>query len=125
MGRKNYDSLPPKYRPLPNRTNVILTRQDGFKAKDCIILNTIDAAVSFAKEKGENELFIIGGGQIYEQSLGLADRVYLTEIHEDYQGDTFFPELGPEWKEKTRKFHDVDLKHSASFDFVVYEKNNK
>lgn len=123
MGRKNYDSLPPKYKPLPNRTNVILTRQHDFKAPECIIFHDLEKAIDYARSSGEQELFIIGGGEIYTQAMDRANRIYLTEIHAEFPGDTFFPELTEQWKEVERTAHPVDDRHSAAFDFVVYEKS--
>ncbi len=123
MGRKNYESLPPKYRPLPNRTNIVVTRQADYEAEGCSVVGSMEAAVELARANGEDLLFIIGGGQIYELGLDLADEVYLTEIeaHID-NGEVFFPELGSEWVESSRKNHPADERHIYSFDFVVYKK---
>lgn len=99
MGRKNYDSLPPNYKPLPNRTNIILTRQAGFIAEDCIVCDNLEDALKYSRNEGEQEVFVIGGGQVYEQALDQSDRIYLTEIDAEIEGDTFFPELNDSWKE--------------------------
>ena len=69
MGRKNYDSIPEKYRPLKNRTNVIVTRQKGFHAENCVVVNSVEEGIALAKFEGETECFIIGGAQIYDYSL--------------------------------------------------------
>lgn len=122
MGRKNYDSLPASYKPLPNRTNVILTRQAGFKAEDCVVFDNLEGALNFSKNKGEQEVFVIGGGQIYDQAIEKSDRIYLTEIEAEIDGDTFFPELGADWKEVSREHHSADERHQYAFDFVTYEK---
>lgn len=122
MGRKNFDSLPEKFKPLPNRTNVILTRQQGFEVADCYTFHSLDDAIQFGRDNGEEELFVIGGGEIYNLALEIADRVYLTEISENYEGDTFFPELPTSWEETSRTHHPADDRHKSSFDFVVYEK---
>ncbi len=122
MGRKNYDSLPPKFKPLPNRTNIVLTRNTTFKAAGCIIYTNLKDAIAYAKTHNEQELFIIGGGEIYRQALEFADRIYLTEINHSLQGDTYFPEFGEEWKATKRTHHAADEKHQYSFDFVTYEK---
>ncbi|MFT7035745.1 MAG: dihydrofolate reductase [Cyclobacteriaceae bacterium] len=122
MGRKNYDSLPPSYKPLPNRTNVILTRQAGFQAEDCVVFNKLDDALEYSKTEGEQEAFVIGGGQIYQQALEKSDKIYLTEIQAEIDGDTFFPALGADWKEVSREHHSADERHQYSFDFVTYEK---
>ncbi|MEP2024589.1 MAG: dihydrofolate reductase [Reichenbachiella sp.] len=126
MGRKNFDSLPPKFKPLPNRTNVILTRRKSFEVPDCTVFNDIDAAYDFAVEQGEQELFVIGGGQIYEMAMDRADVIYLTEIDAHIEnGEVFFPEMRSEWKETSRKHHPLDDRHKYSFDFVKYEKIKK
>ena len=122
MGRKNYDSLPPNYKPLPNRTNIILTRQAGFIAEDCIVCDNLEDALKYSRNEGEQEVFVIGGGQVYEQALDQSDRIYLTEIDAEIEGDTFFPELNDSWKEVKRENHSTDERHKYSFDFVTYEK---
>ena len=122
MGRKNYDSLPPSYKPLPNRTNVILTRQEGYEAEDCVVFDNLDSALNFSRKEGEQEAFVIGGGQIYEQALEKSDRIYLTEIEAEIDGDTFFPKLSADWKEVSREHHSADERHQYAFDFVIYEK---
>jgi dihydrofolate reductase len=123
MGRKNYDSIPEKFRPLPNRTNIVVTRQKDFKAPSCIVVNSIEKGLEIAKDNNEAEVFIIGGAEIYKQSLAFADRLYLTEIKADIQGDTFFPAINQnEWKELSRATHPADVRHQYAFDFVVYEK---
>src|ERR1700749_597303 len=81
MGRKNYDSLPEKFRPLPNRTNIVVTRQKAFKAPGCIVSNSLEKALDICRNNGEREAFVIGGAEIYEASLPVANRLYLTEIH--------------------------------------------
>lgn len=123
MGRKNYESLPPKFRPLPNRTNLVVSRKENFEAPGCIVFQDIKDAVDYARGQQEEELFIIGGGQIYNLGLDLSDGIYLTEIDATIEGgEVFFPELGTEWKECSRVLHDKDEKHVYAFDFVKYEK---
>ncbi|HEY3404204.1 MAG TPA: dihydrofolate reductase [Ohtaekwangia sp.] len=125
MGRKNYESIPEKFRPLPNRTNIVVTRQPKFHAPGCIIVNAIEEGVSLAKANGESELFIIGGAEIYNSSMAIADLLYITEIKSPIDGDTYFPEFhAPEWKEISRQHHAADERHAYAFDFVVYEKVN-
>src|SRR3954469_17655108 len=72
MGRKNYESLPPKFRPLPNRTNIVITRQKNFSAPGCDVVNSLEAAIEIAKAHNEGEVFIIGGAEIFNQSMHLA-----------------------------------------------------
>ncbi len=123
MGRKNYDSLHEKYKPLPDRTNIVVTRQTGFNAPGCIVVNDIGHGVTHAREAGEKELFVIGGAEIYRLSLPFANKLYITEIHAKVDGDTFFPELDlSRWKEVFRAPHPADERHRFSFDFVTYER---
>lgn len=125
MGRKNYDSIPEKFRPLPNRVNIVVTRQQELRAPNCIIVNAIEKGLELARQHGEAEAFIIGGSEIYHQGFALANRLYLTEIHATIEGDTYFPEFNKkQWKEVSRKHHSTDERHKYSFDFVVYERIN-
>lgn len=123
MGRKNYQSIPDKFRPLPNRTNIVVTRQKNFKAPGCIVVNSIEKGLEIGRNNHETETFIIGGAEIYKSSLDLTDRLYLTEIQAVIEGDTYFPELPPEhWKEISRQHHPKDERHAYAFDFVVYDR---
>lgn len=123
MGRKNYDSLPEKFKPLPNRTNIVVTRQKNFVAKGCQVVNSIQEGIAIAKKEKESSLFVIGGAEIYRATLPIADYLFLTEIKADIEGDTFFPAFDKsDWAEITRKAHSVDEKHKYSFDFVIYER---
>jgi len=90
MGRKTFESLP---RALPGRANIVITQNPDFKAENCKIVNSLDRAIKVAKkEPGSEEIFIIGGGQIFEQSISEADRLYLTLVEGDFGADTFFPD---------------------------------
>ena len=123
MGRKNYESIPEKFRPLPNRTNMVVTRQTNYEAPGCTIVNSLEEAISIAEKSGEKETFIIGGAEIYRQGFPMTDRMYLTEINATIEGDTYFPAFDHgEWKEVSRVSHSTDERHHYSFDFVVYEK---
>ena len=123
MGRKNYESLPNKFKPLPNRTNILVTRQVNFIAEGCHVVNSMEKAIEIARTSGESELFIIGGAQIYKQAISLADYLYLTEINALIEGDTFFPEFDrAQWAEVSRKSHSVDERHPFAFDFVIYKR---
>ena len=126
MGRKNFESIPHKYRPLTDRTNIVITRQSGYKAKGCIIVNSVEAALDIAKNNGDTEPFIIGGGQIYKLALeaNLVDKIYLTKINHTFDGDTFFPELENEWKEVERIDCKADEKHAYDYSFLTFEKIN-
>ncbi len=124
MGRKSWDALPPKFRPLPGRPNIVVTRQTGFEAKDSKVVRTIEEGVQFAKDDGEKELMIIGGGEIYRQALLITDKVYLTRVHHTFEeADAFFPVLNPDaWKQTSIEAHEPDQKHKYAFDFLVYER---
>lgn len=112
MGRKTYESLG---RALPDRTNVILTRQKYFKAPGCEIINSLNL-VTLAK----GEAFIIGGAEIYQQTIELCNRMYITEIQKDFDGDTFFPEFDKDdWKETQREKH---FYNDLEYHFVIYDK---
>jgi dihydrofolate reductase len=126
MGRKNYESLPEKFRPLPNRTSIVVTRQADYKAPGCTIVHELNEGVKLAVKNGEPELFIIGGSEIYQLGMALADKIYLTEIDADIEGDTFFPNYKKDlWHEVSRQHHAQDERHKFSFDFVVYKKNSE
>ena len=126
MGRKNFESIPHKYSPLPNRTNVIITRQADYAAEGCVVVNSVEAAIEIAKQNGDIEPFIIGGGQIYKLALeaNLVDKIYLTKVHHTFDGDTFFPELNSDWEEENKVENKADEKHSYDYDFITLIKNN-
>jgi len=124
MGRKNFESIPDKYRPLPNRTNVVVTRQSSYEARGCLVVNSVEEALAKAKEAQDPEPFIIGGGEIYHLALknNLVDRIYITRVHKSFDGDTFFPKLKDEWKLMSSKKHYANEKHICNYTFEVYEK---
>lgn len=122
-GRKNYESIPEKFRPLPNRTNIVITRQENYSAPGAIVVNSIEKAIVEAKKTGDEEVFIIGGAEIYKQSMNLTDKIYLTQIHETFEGDAFFPELtNDNWKETSKIKGFTDEKNKYEHDFLIYEK---
>jgi dihydrofolate reductase len=123
MGRKNYDSIPEKFKPLPNRTNIVVTRQPNFRAPGCIIVNTLEKGLEIARNNGELETFIIGGAEIYNLGFHLANKLYITEINTILEGDTNFPDFDKKnWNEISRVHHIKDARHAFDFDFVVYQK---
>lgn len=89
MGRKTFESIG---RPLPNRTNIVVTSDKSFIAENCTVNHTIEDALEEARKIEQEEIFIIGGGQIYKQTIGLADKLYLTVVDGEYEADAFFPE---------------------------------
>ena len=124
MGRKSWEALPEKYRPLPGRKNIVVTRQKDFKATGCEIVDNIDAGITLAEKNGENELMIIGGGEIYRQALDKTNRIYLTRVHHIFENaDAYFPELNKnDWKEVSKKEYHTDARHQYAFDFLVFER---
>ena len=124
MGRKNYDSLPPRWRPLPNRLNIVLTTNRSYQNEEVIVCHEVADAIEKAKQHTDkDEIFIIGGGQIYELALAYADRIYLTEIKGTFDADVFFPDFDrSQWQETSRKHHPVDEKHAYAFDFVTLDR---
>jgi dihydrofolate reductase len=125
MGRMNYESIPHKYRPLPKRPNIIITRQEGYSAPDCTVVSTLQDALDVARKAGETEAFIIGGGQIYDLSLkeNVVDTMYITHVHAKPEADVFFPEFDvAAWKENLLMQHAVDDRHEFGFDIVEYSR---
>lgn len=123
MGRRNYDSLHEKYKPLPQRTNIVITRQQNFKAPGCEVMHAVEPALDLARKNGESECFIIGGAEIYQLAMPYTTRLYMTEIEAVIEGDTFFPEFNPsDWKEISRQHHPADQRHAYAFDIVVYDR---
>ena len=122
-GRKNYESIPEKFRPLPNRTNIVITRQENYNAPGAIVVKSIEEAIEKAKQTGDDEIFIIGGAEIFKQSLHLTDKIYFTKIYHFFEGDVFFPELNTsEWKETGRIKGITDEKNKYPHDFIIFEK---
>ena len=119
MGRKTWDSLPPKFRPLPGRANIVVTRDAAWRADGALVAHSIEAARDLCT--AASDAWVIGGAQIYVQALPLAHTVVVTEIGRDFEGDAFAPTLGPEWHEAERENH-----VSASglpFAFVTYTRS--
>ena len=123
MGRKNFESIPHKFRPLPQRENIIVTRQKTYSAKDSLVVNSIEEALKIAENKNEKEAFIIGGGEIYSQTIELVDKIELTRVYKDYKGDAFFPKI-PEEKFKLIKddAHELDGNEKIKYSFLTYIK---
>ena len=123
MGRKNFDSIPDPYRPLKNRVNMIATRNLRFKAHGAVVFTSIEEAIEYAREANESELFIIGGGDIYNQCLDRADRMYLTHVQAEVEGDTYFPEFNPDlWSRSLLLDHPRDNVHNYAFKTYVYTR---
>ncbi len=124
-GRKNYESIPERFRPLPNRINYVLTRNSEYKADGCELFSSLEASLAAAKETGLDEIFIIGGGQIYKEALenDLVDRMYITHVKSSFDGDTFFPEVNWEkWSLQESIDYPVDGDHKFPFTISTYHK---
>ena len=118
MGRKTWDSIG---RPLPGRRNIVITRQTGFAAEGCDVVSSVDEAMAVAGDAAE--VMVIGGSQIYELFLPLAERLYLTHVHADVEGDAFFPELSDgEWRLIDEDRHPADERNEYAFSSRVYER---
>ena len=118
MGRKTYESIG---RPLPERVNIILTRDKNYLLEGCIVAHSVDEALQ--KCNGYEEAMVIGGGEIYKLFFPLAKRTYLTSVDHDFDGDTYFPEFSKEeWRETFREHHEPDDKNSYPHTFIVLER---
>ena len=118
MGRKTFESMP---RALPNRTNIVITRQSDYQAENIMVTSSLSEALTIAKN--DPRPFIIGGGEIYKQSMSIADEIELTRVHADFDADTFFPEINPhQWKKVWREDHPADERHAYAFTFLRYQK---
>ncbi|HAB28261.1 MAG: dihydrofolate reductase [Xanthomarina sp.] len=117
MGRKTFESFP---RPLPNRTHIVISRQDNYQVPSGVILvNNLEDA--FDAAKADKQPFVIGGGEIYKQAMPYADKIELTRVHEDFEADTFFPKIDTTiWKESQNRYHAKDEKHQHAFSFITY-----
>ena len=122
VGRKTFESIG---KPLPGRHMIVVTRDEGLKPEGCLVAATVQDAIAVARERGESEVLVIGGAEIYGQSLDLADRVYLTQVHAEVDADTFFPEMNrDDWAEKENWYQPADDKNQYSFTFMVLEKKS-
>jgi len=125
MGRKNYESIPEKYRPLPKRENVVLTRNESYTADDCNIFHSLDECLNYYKSEEERTVFIIGGGEIYRQALemNVVDEMYISHVNHSYGADTFFPDFNlKNWAVESILEQPKDDRHKASFSVMRYSK---
>lgn len=119
MGRKTFEALG---KPLPNRTNIVISRTTN-SIEGCVVKPTLEEGIDFAKANNEQELFITGGGIIFDLALKLADKMYITQIHHSFDADTFFPHFDKhDWKELKNEFHKADEKNLYDFSFIVYHR---
>ena len=120
MGRKTYDSIG---RPLPGRPNLVVTRNADFTADGIEVFHSLEEAVEGAKSLGGEETFIIGGAALYEKTLSIADRIYLTEVHAEVIGDVSFPaDLSSDWIETSRERHEAGEQDDFDYSFLVLDR---
>ena len=120
MGRNTYESIG---KPLPNRTTVIITRNPNYKAAGSIVVDSIEKAIEVAKN--DSEIFIIGGAQIYKQTIAsnLVDQLDITKVHHEFEADVYFPEIDSTiWSETSRENFDADEKNKYNYSFIRYNK---
>ncbi len=123
MGRKTFDSLK---KPLPGRTNIVITHQPDFNVQGVITANSLQDALQKAAATHCKEFFIIGGGEIYRQALEIADRIYLTKVRTSIDADTFFPAINEkQWQIISKEDFPADEKHAYPYSFQIWEKNNR
>jgi len=119
MGRKTYESLG---KPLPNRTNILITRDKNYKAEGCLVVNSVKEALKAAAEVDENP-FILGGAEIYKQAMPFADKLDITFVHHQFEADVFFPKIDKKiWKETSRENFKADEKNKFDYSFVTFER---
>ena len=121
MGRKTYESFP---KPLPNRKHIIITRDQTYNTPydSCVVVHSLEEALTYTKEAAI--VYIIGGGEIYQQSLSVANKIELTRVHESFEADTFFPEFNTDdWTLTQKEEHPKDDRHKYSFTYLTYTKN--
>lgn len=120
MGRKTFESFP---KPLPNRIHVVISRQNDFSPEGCIVVSNLEAALSTCPKN--EPLFVIGGGEIYNQFIDKADFLDITRVHQEFEGDTFFPKIDMNQWELTSEIHNSkDEKHQYNYSFQTYARKN-
>ncbi len=120
MGRKTYESIG---KPLPGRTNIVITRNKDYAAEGIVVVHTIEEALNVALQKGAKEIFVIGGAEIFNSVFDSAHRIYLTRIHHRFDGDVFFPELNGNWQLVKKQKQAADEKNAYAHTFQVWEKS--
>jgi dihydrofolate reductase len=120
MGRKTFESFP---KPLPNRTHVIITRQKDYVCEGCIVVQDLEKALAVCPKN--EDVFIIGGGEIYSQSIHLADQLDITRVHHSFEADVYFPEIDPTiWKLISEEVNLKDEKHRYDYSFQTFVRKN-
>ena len=119
MGRKTFESIG---KPLPNRTNIVVSRKEKWFSEEILIVSKLKEAIKFAK-KIDEDIFIIGGGEIYNQTMELADKLEITLVDDDFEADTFFPKIDLKiWQKVGEEFHEKDEKNNHNFYFQTYKR---
>ena len=119
MGRKTWESLPEKFRPLPGRQNIVVSRNPAYAAPGATLAVSLENALK--QVEASDEAFVIGGADLYRQALPFAERLYLTELTAEFEGDTSFPEVPPaDWKETSRS--QLAAENGLAYTFVVYQR---
>jgi dihydrofolate reductase len=121
MGRKTWDSLPPKFRPLPGRINIVVTRQPAWQAEGAQRAGSLQQALDLCPDA--IDAWVIGGAEIYRQALPLADTAVVTEIESEFEGDAYAPAFGPAWRERRREAHTAA--NGMAFSFVTYQNTGR
>ena len=122
MGRNTFESLK---KDLPGRVNIVLTQKKDWHPQNVWVAHSIDEAIAKAKESDAKEIFIIGGGKIFKETINLADRIYLTRVHTTVEGDTSYPEIDPsKWKKVSEESYPADDKNNFPYSFEVWEKTD-
>jgi dihydrofolate reductase len=123
MGRKTWESFPK--RPLPGRTNIIVTRQASYVAPDAVVAPSLDAALDLARRENPDEIMIIGGAQLYAQALGLVTRIYLTQVAITVEGDAFFPAFDRStWRERVEGVYPSSATQPIGYSFIILERKD-
>lgn len=120
MGRKTYESIG---KPLPGRTSIIVTRNTGYQAVECLVAHSVPGALCLAESRGEDEAFLFGGSQIYMEGLPYTDRIYLTLIQAEFKVDAYFPDFDRSvWVETRTEFYPADQENHFPFYYLIYDR---
>jgi dihydrofolate reductase len=121
MGRKTFETLP---RPLPGRTNVVITRSADYTPEGAVVVHSLEDAIRLAADAGDTEPFIVGGAEIYDLAMHRADRMYLTRVHAEVEGDTVFPDFDDvsEWRLTDAEHFEADEKNQYPYSFLTYDR---
>ncbi|ESU30233.1 hypothetical protein G3A_23025 [Bacillus sp. 17376] len=120
MGRKTYESIG---KPLPGRENIVITRDENYGPEGCTVIHSIEEMLAYAIENKSEEIFVIGGAEIFKEVLHHADKLYLTMIHHQFEGDTFFPVFDiDKWELESREIGLTDEKNPYDYEFLIYKR---